>query len=126
MDTNVTLDIGKNSQELLEKLASSLGTSVDKIYPYYVKQSVIEGWPVMIVCVVVGLVFSICQALLIKRAIKKSPEYDGEVHIGFTLMGGLVCLLAIFGFTNSLSKIWNPEYHAIHNIIEDASKLIGK
>ena len=48
MDANVSIDLGKNTTELLEKLAQSLGMTVEKIFPYYVKQQAIEAYTALV------------------------------------------------------------------------------
>jgi len=43
MEANVSVDVGQNITGLLEKLAVQMGTTVDKVFPWYVNQAYIEG-----------------------------------------------------------------------------------
>ena len=43
MDANVSIDLGKNMTMLVQQLASQIGVMADKVFPWYIKQSVLEG-----------------------------------------------------------------------------------
>lgn len=41
---NASIDIGDNITSLIEKLAQKMGTAADQVFPWYVKQQIIEGY----------------------------------------------------------------------------------
>jgi hypothetical protein len=61
VDAGVALDVGENITMLIEKLAAQIGTTVDQIFPWYVKQQVVEGYTA--VAIVLG--FLALSAILI-------------------------------------------------------------
>lgn len=144
MDVKTTVDVGQNTKELLEQgggaisriieeLAKTLGMTVDRIFPYYVKQAVIEGY--------VGLIawagFQIVSLIIAGVALKLYFVFDEKGHDDARIGAAAACVIALIIFAIALivgaaqmstwvSMIKNPEYAAIHQLINDASKLLGK
>lgn len=144
MDVKATVDVGQNTKDLLEQgggavtriieeLAKSLGMTIDKIFPYYVKQAVIEGY--------VGLIawagFQIVSLIIAGVALKLYFVFDEKSRDDARVGAATTCVISLIIFAIALiigavhistwvSMIKNPEYAAIHQLINDAGKLLGK
>lgn len=137
MDTNVTVDVGKNMKDLLEKLAHQLGTTVDKIYPYYVKKATVEAYTGLATLGLLWsgvIVFTIVALLMWKRY--NHFKDDGHSYgakdavqntaIFFTIVAGIVAIVAgiasLVTATDIAQGLFNPDYIAIHNLLNDVRK----
>jgi formate-dependent nitrite reductase membrane component NrfD len=125
-NVNASIDVGKNITSMLEKIADKIGTTVDKIFPWYVKQeyiSAIMSLFEIILAIVIG-------SIMLKMCYKKASFKNHDINIYFTIIGfvllivGILCL--IFGLSGIVTGIMNPEYHALQSLVSDMSKLVGK
>lgn len=111
------LDIGKNTKELLEVLATKLGITIEQIYPYFIKQQIIEGY---IFFFMVALC-SIISIIIIKLNYHKADFDDPNKHAIFTIIGlialGMTTIVIVCGTSTMLSGILNPEYNAIREML---------
>ena len=127
MDANVSVDLGKNTTELLEKLAQSLGMTVEKIFPYYVKQQVVEAYTYISISLAFFLIGVIlftmgyCWGQKHKWDEEHILDYIFAVGGGIVLVGGTIATAVNTHI--GIPKILNPEYHAIHQIIADIALL---
>lgn len=124
-----SLDVGDNITKLVRQLAAQIGTTTDKVFPWYVKQQVIEGW-CWIGCSVFGMVVGFCISLAGLKIWDHGPKADNELS-GAAIAIGIVIfatalLFLIFGMTGSLTQINNPEYYAIKSMTGDMARLVGK
>jgi hypothetical protein len=123
MDANVTVDVGQNITELIGKLAAQIGTTADKVFPWYVNQSVLEGWGTLAVLatVLVLAVTLVCFGLI------KQDLDDPDWRIFLAVFGGVALffwiIIACSSIPDSVTKIANPEYHAMKMLVSDISKL---
>lgn len=126
MDVNASVDVGPNITALLEKLATQIGTTADKVFPWYIKQQVLEGW------IWLGLSGS---ALLIGVALAivswgKADFEDGNRYTPLCIVGGIlaICgfLFVVFGTQTAVTQIMNPNYYALKSITADMARLVGK
>ena len=126
MEANVSVDVGQNITGLLEKLATQIGTTVDKVFPWYVQQVYIEGWTTILLTILflfVGIMFLlICY---------KITDKFQEENIGI-LFGGaggciifLVLLIGVIESGKAISQIMNPNYHAMKMITKDVGSMVG-
>lgn len=128
MDANLTLDIGKNITELIEKLATALGTTSANVFPWYVQQVYLES---LFYVVTISLVF-LTTCILFVISIKKSVfEENGINRYGvysiFLGIIGIIFLITIcVVFPRDIANIINPQYQALQKIIADMSGLIPK
>lgn len=115
MATNISLDTGENITRLLEKLAQTIGTTVDKVFPWYVKQQIIEGW-----CYLGGCFLSLMVGITLLLIAKKVHSEDGD-EIPYLIVGALITVVGfialVIGGATFMSQIINPEYHAMKEII---------
>lgn len=124
MKIEASVDVGTNIAKLIEQLAHQLGTTADKVYPWYVKQQVIEGITSLTILVTLSLIF----IPMFIWGYRKSLGDDD--YVALTCMAGVVMfvvfLVVIFCGPGIASQIYNPDYHAIQALMRDAGKLIGK
>ncbi len=144
VDVKATVDVGQNTKELLqqgggavtriiEELAKTLGMTVDRIFPYYVKQAVIEGY--------IGLIawagFQIVSLIIAGIALKFYFVFDEKGRSDARLGAAATCIITLIIFAIALvigaiqvstwvAMIKNPEYAAIQSLIKDASLLLKK
>ena len=118
-----SLDVGENITALLEKLAHQIGTTADQVFPWYVKQSVLEGWlfwASISAAVIIGLTIFI-------PSFKRADFRKGNKYAVTTIIGGFVLILTIITFflggSQAITHISNPNYHALGAIVADLSKL---
>lgn len=122
-EIKASVDVGDGVSTLLTKLAEKIGTSVDQVFPWYINQQVIEGWTFLAVVAVFILLLSATTIYSYKRS-----DFDNEnvFVLLFVISLGLF-LLAILGFafgaSGAVSKIINPEYHAVQQLFKDVSRL---
>jgi maltodextrin utilization protein YvdJ len=124
MDVNV--DVGKNIATLLENLAQQIGTTVDKVYPWYVQQAQLEGVTFLIAVAVFIFVVGMAFVIFITAAIRKESE---PAQIASFLSG----MLLIFGVVavgidgpDAVRKLLNPNYYAMKMITQDIGRLVAK
>lgn len=145
MNVNATVGIDNNTKELLEQggaaatriiegLAKSLGMTVDKIFPYYVRQSYLKGITEMTVWGGFEAIFLFFAVLLLSL----SHIYDkrGEKYTNYRDTCGVIAtimfiifafglIVGVFSLSGWITQMKNPEYIAIQDMIADASKLMA-
>lgn len=124
MDVNV--DIGSQAAGLLQKLADQLGLTVQQILPWYVEQARLEG---MLFFVSVVLFIAIMMPLTIWGW--RKGDFDNMNRHAFIFCIAAVLLtmsvLPIFvDGPNNVTKILNPQYHAVKMIAKDVGNMVGK
>jgi len=113
--------------EMLKELAIKLGTTVDNLYPLFVKQSYVVGITNILLMVFGVIVAIISWKLTIK--VWKEGEGDPEYLI--------ICLLPFIGviaptvvilinLQDTITAFVNPQYFAIQNILQQLSQMVGK
>ena len=124
--TEINLDVGDNITKMLENLSHQIGTTADKIFPWYVKQAIIEGW-MFLICNILALTVGI---VLIRTCCKKANWERGNLSQTLTIVGFVLVLIAfpmlLFGLGHAVSCIINPNYAALHQLTADLSMLTGK
>lgn len=119
MDINAKVDVGNNLTSLIEKLATQIGVTADKVFPWYVKQQVIEGF------VFVGVTISllILFGAVFFYSFKKADFENGNRYIVTTIGGAIFFLITLFVtafcFGDAVAQIMNPEYAATHQLLQD-------
>lgn len=118
----VELDIGKNMIDLMEKLANQIGTTLDKVYPWFVRQQIIEG----LCWIVIPSLLIFLFLILLKKNFRKADWDDMNINALVSVLS--ITLILIFGILlliklpNFLPQILNPNYYAI----QDMSTMIGR
>lgn len=129
MEVNATVDIGKNLTSLVEKLAEQIGTTADKVFPWYVQQAHLEG---TIFLSALGAVFVVCLVATI-YGIRKGQWHQGSIEnlaAVATVMGcgGLfICIVVgLAGGSDAATKAMNPQYHAMKMLTRDIGRLTAR
>lgn len=134
VNATVGLDIGNNLTGLLEKLANQIGLTVDKIFPYYVKQAKLCGYSAIIIPLAILTLFivtEICLRTYNKKektiAIKEERYYPTttweSVEIANIIIGTIVLISMFILILYAVGHIYNPEYHAINKLIKAVGHL---
>jgi hypothetical protein len=130
---NVSKDLGNLIGGVIQSLAEKLSVPVSQVYDVLRTQMIIEGWSFMIITVTI--------ILILATVMKVSSEYEFLVDdkrgsndptrwffiFTFSLIGCFtsICIF-IYYFTESLSKILNPDYYVLQTITEMTKGIIGK
>jgi len=137
MDINVSADIGQNLTGLVTKLAEQIGVTADKVFPWYVKQQVIEGWCMVLIpaaFILVGIIALIPGLIMLckedpLKSTRGYAEYPVNVvgtiisiSAGFILLCSIVVVSA--SLSTAISQIKNPEYFATKCFLRDVSNLV--
>lgn len=121
-----SVDVGDNIINLIRQLAEQIGTTTDKVFPWYVKQQVIEGWAFFVTC---GLSF-VVGVILVALTWKKCDWVYSKGLIPFCIIGIIFSLVAlVISFLlggDFAAKILNPEFYALKSMVSDMSKLLHK
>lgn len=125
------IDVGERLAGLLEKFAQQIGTTADKVFPWFVKQQYMEGCMYLaahaaaVVLLFSAALWGFITMLKEEKKRKLNPGEDTgdrEIagNIAFCFCGFLfVCVLGAFCYyvPSYLTKILNPEYHAVKAIL---------
>ena len=115
--TNLTVavDIGENSQKILEQLGAQLGLAAEHVWPVLIQQQVYEGIYWISACL-----FILITSVIGFFAVMKKAEWDQGpdnwqaclqiITIVIFVLAG--CFL-IFGGMSALGQIFNSEYYAM-------------
>jgi nitrate/nitrite transporter NarK len=132
MDTNVSLELGKNFTELIERLAQAIGTTADKIFPWYVRQEYLCGVIELAVSFTIISILSMITVIAYKRLAddrNHSNDLD-EVWMGVFISSAFLLVFVLFGaslgMSSMITSVLNPQYGAVHAMISDIAKMTGK
>jgi hypothetical protein len=137
-DFGFSFDVGNNVTNMLRDVAHQLGIAVEKIYPYFVFQQVVNG-------VVEIVTFLLSCALLLGGAIfffklyskESKGEYDEDKDtrelkmIAFGFFSALLFFIFLFTVVNFqyshyIGMILNPHYYAIKDMLLTSHQLIHR
>jgi hypothetical protein len=128
MDVNATIDVGKNLTSLLERLAQQIGTTADKVFPWYVQQAQLEGATTLI-----GIVVCVCISLILFAAFFRSADFSDSGFNKYAAMSllslgiGFVSLVAIpLEGIDAARKMMNPNYYAMKMLTQDIGRLTAR
>ena len=112
--------------ELLEQLATTLGTTVEYLWGVLIKQQYIEAY-VMLIWAIVLLICSVIGYIATKKiAVKLDEEKDPydvcserqvAWNIGLPIIV-IIILMSIDLFIKTIQLIYNPEYYALQDILQ--------
>ena len=123
---NLEIDVGARIAEILGSLANKIGTTANKVFPWYVKQQVLEGWSSIFVILVVSLISSVCALKTFKKADFDENVKETTIFVISVIIFVICLVLFSASFTTLLTQITNPEYHALGQLTRDMGNLIGK
>lgn len=109
-------------EEMLVDLAEKLGTTVEHLWEVLLKQSVISGVTDFFVWVIFFLTCCVFSFLLLrnwKQVIENNDGYEDPLWRFIPAVIAFVLLFTgVFGFDNVLTKIINPEYWALKEVMK--------
>ena len=120
-----SIDVGKNLTELLEKLATQIGVTADKIFPWYVKQSVIEGW-LYVAFWITGVSVALIMLIVSLRKLKFDEIGNPNRRLIGRVCGGVIaviCFISLIVAPERISGILNPEYNAMSRLLGQLGNL---
>lgn len=128
MDTNtvqVVTEFGNKLDSYIAVLASKAGVVAEHFYPVLVRQQVIEGWS-SVALLLVSLIGCILAFTVVFKSIPKNdPDDITPKQVVSSITGGVVgvilFLITLFEtgeLSTDISKINNPEFHAIKSLIQ--------
>ena len=124
MMVKASVDIGDNLVALLDKIAKQIGTTADQVFPWYVKQQVLEGW-MFFICD--GVAITLSTTLLISF-LKKSSWKNMNAYSFLAIVAGCATFLSLFILLltspNAVTQIINPNFFALRTLTHDLSRLI--
>lgn len=121
------IDVGPNIIHALNKLAHALGIAADKVFPFYVKHYFIVGvWSLLLgygACILLSCITILAFKKTLK--IKDKRRRADTLFWTFFLAAFVLVIFACLGMNTPemLSKTFNPEYHAMHTLMCDLSRL---
>lgn len=126
MNVSATIDVGKNVQSLLEKLAEQIGTTVEQVWPWMVKAQVVEAYTGIALALAALVVGSILFSLGMRGG-RRADNFDKPgVYLLELIPGGLMLVISVFaifaGTTTWIQQINNPQYCALKELIG----MVGK
>lgn len=127
MKVEASVDIGNNLTSLLERLAQQIGTTADKVFPWYVHQAYLEGVTTL---AVIGIFLLIAVPVFIVSVRKYDPDgrdmngaWVACVISGFCL--AFTLLIGGIEGADAARKIMNPNYYAMQMFMRDIGRLSG-
>ena len=128
MDVNAKVDIGQNLTSLLERLAQQIGTTVDKVYPWYVQQAYLEGLTTLIAIAVVIPLLIVGGVACYKKSGDNWNEFNVFQPLSLALaVGAFVALLvAAREVPQSARMMLNPNFYAMKMLTTDIGRMQGR
>lgn len=116
----------------LDAIGEKLGVAATHLYAVYVHQSVVEGIANMIVTGIALLVLAVA-VWLFRRGMNIPKDYDNrctdeaKTFMILSSIGAFIALWFVCGyFVSGVQYLMNPEYWAIHRLVEDLRTAVGK
>lgn len=118
-----SVEISSNVIKLIRDLADQIGTTVDKIFPWYVQQQQLQGGIFLFIttsCLIMGLVGFL---KFVKTADFNKGNADSFLVVIFAIISTLSVVMFVANGVNAITQLVNPNYHAVHALIKDFSNL---
>jgi hypothetical protein len=118
-----SIDIGDNITKLIQQLAQRIGTTADKIFPWYVKQQIVSAYTDL----AAFAIFLVILGVTFWKTYPKADFEDGNRNAVFAIISGALFLSALIFlmicFSTLLSQIINPEYYAMKDLVGQLAEL---
>ena len=128
MDIKASIDVGQNITAMLERLAAQIGTTADKVFPWYVQQAHNEGVTALIAIAVIF--FIVGTAFLVSLVALLIKERVAEIVVGICVISGFSLLIAVpigaIEGVEAARKLMNPNYYAMTMMTRDIGRLVAK
>lgn len=126
MEINASIDVGDNITGMLERLAAQIGTTADKVFPWYAQQAILEGVTALAFLGFFWIVFIVALAI----SFRKADFDDGNRYAVVTAIAGIGIFFCMVGTVidgaDSVRKIMNPNYYAMKMMTQDIGRLVHK
>ena len=124
MKVDASIDIGKNLAVLLQKLAATIGTTVDKIFPWYVHQEISCA-----IITIISFVIAFLIGIALMVAVKNKTDWNEEKFTNVIfIFGASVAVIALCTgliiIPMQITRLVNPEYYALLSLTADMAKFI--
>jgi len=109
----------EKASNALDAITAKLGIGIDHFWPLFVKQQVTEGIIDLLIICLVSMTIAI-GIFLCRKFLKERLE-ESMMDVGMFSLIPLLLLTLFFAATikgNPITKIFNPEYHALKEIME--------
>jgi hypothetical protein len=120
----VALYVGDNVTTLIQQLATQIGVTADKVFPWYVTQMQLEGLMFFFIVSILLLIF----LPLFGVGVRKADWDKGNGAAWIALSSAILLLFVVIGVTAgstvAITKLKNPELHAMRAMVEDVSRLV--
>jgi hypothetical protein len=125
---DINVDVGRNLTSLVERLAQQIGTTADKVYPWYVQQAYLEGVSSLVTLSLFLLVFGTIFAACLRKADFRDHQFNRYAFM--CLIAGAISfftlLIGAIDGTEAARKLMNPNYYAVKMLTRDIGQLTGK
>ena len=117
----MTMDkAAEKAMELLQQLAEKMGKTVEQLFPYFVRQVLLEAWAWMIAwAILTGMLFG-GGVLMYALSKPSAPDEIPSKGLAIALMA-LAMLALVFAVAYNAPFILNPDYAAIREIMRAES-----
>ena len=123
---DVSVDAGPNITSLLERLATQIGITVDKVFPWYVQQAQLEGTVTVVAILVALLVFGVAFTLSVRKADYKDGNFAAVLSVFTGIALGVSVLLVPLSGLDGYLKTVNPNYYAMKMLTHDLGQLSAR
>lgn len=104
---------------VIGQLSEKLGVAADHFWPVFVRQQVVAGVAEMCAMMVLSII-TFSASITVFRWIKRDPEFedDGTRAAIVVVTGVIGALIAVLSVVVNVTHIFNPEYHALKDLVE--------
>lgn len=102
----------------LEPLAQKLGEGAGHVYEVYLRQMFMEGAFNLIASISMAIIIVIVATLYLNYMNKVNPAEKGANIVLVCLVLSIPMTVIILSSLGNVTKMLNPEYHAIQRIVE--------
>jgi len=118
--------MNKDTLDLLKDMAAKLGTTADHLWAVMIRQAYVSFVTDLILYIAAGIaLYAIVKGVRLCLDNKPAGLTGEDRQFGFTVlmvifsvMGVIVCLLIVCNIPGTITKIVNPEYWALRQILE--------
>ena len=119
MSKDVSLDIGPNITELLEKVATSLGATVGELYPLLTQRVYIEA-VVQLVAFLVAIACLLVICCIAVRMPYKDSNWDNDIVSGIGIASGVLLVIVttacLASIASTIGRVSHPEAYVITDL----------
>jgi Na+(H+)/acetate symporter ActP len=123
----------ESALEYLDKIARKLGISVEKLWPYFIREEIVQSITSVVVLIAFCIPFYYTMLMVLNckwEGMNSTTDEKPEQAVKEVLLIVAAIILAIFVFFSAINflfnffDIFNPTYSAIERIVNIARKFI--